>query len=309
MRGVGRVRGCRPADLLDDVPFLRGRGQDLCPRSGTSRESGPAQLCFLGSTTVHTVSGMPRHIWERAVKGSRYWTTELVNEHPSVLDQALKHGRIEWLSPTDSEEDASYSDDGVLERLGITLSQRPRPSFWPVSESRREAQHWDDATLEMLRIPLAIRPLYSFWPAMEPRWDALGRMHRGAAVFVDAKSHPPEMLFDCQADSHSRNAIERAFAEVWRAWRIPGSDAWFGPYYQYGRRLAHAYLLNELNAEPAFVVFLYFIGATAVHGPMTREGWESPIRSAQEALGVADRLPPYVIDAFVDVSGSIPRAA
>lgn len=219
---------------------------------------------------------MPRDTWERAVKGTLYWMKELVNEHPSVLDQAIAHGRIEWLSPTESEEYAEYWDNAALARVGITLTQRPR---------------------------------HAFWPASEPHWDALGRIRGGAAVFVDAKAHAPEMSSVPWAARRDRTAIEHAFAEVWRGWRIPGSDAWFGPYHQYANRLAHAYLLNELNAEPAFIVFLYFIGATAVHGPSTREEWESSIRIAHEALGIVDRLPPYIIEAFVNVSGPTPRAA
>lgn len=201
---------------------------------------------------------------------------ELVNHYPSVLDQAIDHGEIEWRSPLAADEYAEY---------------------------------WDGASLERLQLACDRRLLRSFWPASGPRWDGLGRLNRGAAVFVEAKAHIPELFSECRASLRSRAQIERAFDEVWRGWGISGGESWFAPYYQYANRLAHAYLLNELNSCPAFLVFLSFIGAPGMNGPETRQQWEEAIRSVHDALGVTDRLPPYVLDAFVDVSGSIPRAA
>lgn len=127
-------------------------------------------------------------------------------------------------------------------------------------------------------------------------------------MLVEAKAHTPELFSQCRASPRSRAQIKRAFGEVWRGWNVAGRETWFGPYYQYSNRLAHAYFLNELNACPTFLVFLSFIGAPALNGPATREQWEKAIRQVHDALGVADRLPPYIVDAFVDVSGAVPRA-
>ena len=35
---------------------------------------------------------------------------------------------------------------------------------------------------------------------------------------------------------------------------------WSGTFYQYANRLAHLYLLHELNDVDAWLVFVYFVG-------------------------------------------------
>jgi hypothetical protein len=111
-----------------------------------------------------------------------------------------------------------------------------------------------------------------------------------------------------RARSKSRQMIEKAFDEVSHGWHLRSTDAWFDPYYQYANRLAHAYLLNELNPTPTYLVFLHFIGAPQMGGPSTRAEWERAIEKVHRALGLVNRLPPYVVDAFIDVSGPIPVA-
>jgi hypothetical protein len=62
------------------------------------------------------------------------------------------------------------------------------------------------------------------------------------------------------------------------------------------------YLLRELNGLPAHLVFLYFVNATDVAGPTTREEWEGAIKLLHNFLGVTrHKLSAHVIDAFIDV--------
>jgi hypothetical protein len=218
---------------------------------------------------------MPRRPQSPGSKGSLKWMQDLVNLHPDVLGDALGLQQIEWLSPMANDEYAEYWDDEFLTRLGIRLEQRSLPSFWPRSG---------------------------------PRWDALGRIPGGGAVIVEAKAHVLEMASASRAGTQSRQKIQNAFDEVCRAWHLRASDAWFDTYYQYANRLAHAYLLNELNPTPTFLVFLHFIGAPEMGGPTTRAAWEEAIGDVQRALDVENRLPPYVLDAFIDVSGPTPVA-
>jgi hypothetical protein len=193
-----------------------------------------------------------------------------------VLNAAIGHGAIEWLSPLANDEYAEYWDDSFLNRLGVTLPTRSLDSFWPRSG---------------------------------PRWDALGRIKGGAVVLVEAKAHIVELQSFCRAVPRARAKIQNAFDEVGHGWGIRDVTKWCDSYYQYGNRLAHAFLLNELNAIPAFLVFLHFLGAAEMAGPTTREEWERGIEIVQSDLGVSRKLPPYIVDAFVDVSGSIPVAA
>jgi len=71
-------------------------------------------------------------------------------------------------------------------------------------------------------------------------------------------------------------------------------------FYQYGNRLAHGRFLNTINSVTAKVVFVYFVGDSDVHGPGTRDEWESAITTVHAALGLPTR-PSFVVDAFIDV--------
>lgn len=84
----------------------------------------------------------------------------------------------------------------------------------------------------------------------------------------------------------------------------PGYD-WSKQFYQYGNRLAHAYLLDRLNGIPTRRVFLYLIGDDDVHGPTTRAEWDTAIHTVHRAIGLSD-VPAFVTDVFVE-SGNTPR--
>ena len=81
----------------------------------------------------------------------------------------------------------------------------------------------------------------------------------------------------------------------------PGFD-WSKQFYQYANRLAHAYFLNEVNAIPTKLVFVYFTGDVDVKEcPKTHDEWKPAIQVVHTALGLTT-LPSYVQDVFVDVS-------
>src|SRR5579859_6829629 len=109
----------------------------------------------------------------------------------------------------------------------------------------------------------------------------------------------------CLAGTRSRRRIEAAFSELWAAWGISGTDAWFDRYYQYANRVAHAYLLNELNRVPAFLVFLYVADDKGFR-TTTRENWRRAVAEAHSALGIVNSLPHYVRSVFVTVGGEKP---
>ena len=219
---------------------------------------------------------MPRRPQKPATKGSQFWTQELVNRYPDVLEDAIDARPIIWSSPLRADEYAEY---------------------------------WDQSFLDTLHVKLDKYPLNAFWPRSGPRWDAIGQVAGGAAVLLEAKSHIPEMMSACRATPLARAQIEKAFGEVARGWGVTVSAAWLKGYYQYANRLAHAFLLNEVNAVPTFVVFLHIVGDHTMRHPATIDAWKAAIDTAHDALGVRNKLPPYIVDAFIDVSGSSPVAA
>ena len=85
----------------------------------------------------------------------------------------------------------------------------------------------------------------------------------------------------------------------------PGTD-WALRFYQYGNRLAHAYLLQKVNDIPTRLVFVYFVGDADMHGPATRREWETAISVLHEALGIRGRVPGYVKDVFIDIRPTVP---
>jgi len=145
------------------------------------------------------------------------------------------------------------------------------------------------------------RPLVSFWPRGGPVWDGLALSSSGRCILVEAKSHRSEMASTCKASQRSRAMIMEALRETQRSIGLDDSCDWLDGFYQYANRLAHAYLLNELNAVPAELVFVYFVGDADMHGPASRHEWQGAISAVHEHLGITGRVPPYVRDAFVNV--------
>jgi hypothetical protein len=127
----------------------------------------------------------------------------------------------------------------------------------------------------------------------------------GHPVLIEAKAHLREMSSSCAAAApESVEAIASALGETKLAFGADASRDWLKDFYQYANRLAHAYLLNELNGVRTHLVFLYFVGDSDMGGPATQDEWEVGIAAMHDVLGVSGRLPGYVLDAFVAVPRS-----
>lgn len=221
---------------------------------------------------------MGRFPQPRGRRGSLKWTQRLVNDRPDLLEGILRPAlplarddALEWCSPRGEDGYAEYRDHAFLERLRIELTRRP---------------------------------LSSFWPRGGPQWDALARSHSGTIVLVEAKAHIAEVLSPpTQAREPSLSRIRRALAETAKFFRASAGTDWSTRFYQYTNRLAHIYLLRELNDIDAHLVFLYFTGDAEMNGPATQAEWEAAIQVLHEALGIRGRIPStYVHDVFVDVA-------
>jgi hypothetical protein len=202
-------------------------------------------------------------------KGSQRWIQEIINGDSSILDDAIRLGRIDWRSPLAADAYSEYRDDAFLERLSITLPKRSLPSFWPRGG---------------------------------PQWDALGRAATGEVVLVEAKAHLNE-LYSPQMGATAEPSVARiqlSLRETAAHLSVPDGFDWSRQFYQYANRLAHAYFLSAVNAVPAKLVFVYFIGDADMNGPNSREEWATAIHVVHHSLGLAT-IPPYVLDVFIDV--------
>jgi hypothetical protein len=220
---------------------------------------------------------MPRIILQPATRGSQLWLQKLVNDHPHVLNRALTplfglppDAIISWHSPLREDDYAEYQDESFLERLGVTL---PR------------------------------RSLASFWPRRGPVWDGLGTTTRGDLLLVEAKSHAPELTSSAAASDASLARIRASLDETRAFLHASPQIDWTTGFYQYANRLAHLYLLRELNGLPAYLVHIYFVNDHEQGGPATQAEWRSTLLLAKTLLGIRrHRLAPFVLDVFVDLA-------
>jgi hypothetical protein len=209
-------------------------------------------------------------------KGSLRWIQWYVNNDPNGLNAALaaasggRIGGVEWRSPLQADHYAEYSDGAFLERLGLNLSTR---------------------TLD------------SFWPKRGPQWDALGVTVRDEPVLVEAKSSIAELITPPTAASEpARGKISSALKETADHLGIKPTCDWSRTFYQYANRLAHLYLLNELNQSKAWLVFVYFVGDSEVSGPSSEAEWKTALQVMEGALGVRrHRLLQRKLNVFLDV--------
>lgn len=212
-----------------------------------------------------------------ASKGSQKWIQKLVNENQDMLDTEIKRAlhlpdaeRVEWRSPLEREGYAEYRDAAFLEKLGID--------------------------------PGEVR-LERYWPKGGPRWDALGRTSSGKLLLVEAKSHIPELISTLKAESDkSKSLISSSLKEAKAYWGSNGDFDWSKTFYQYANRLAHLYLLRDVNA-PAYLVFVYFLNDLEMGGPSTVDEWKGAIKLLHKCLGVRERrLEKCVADVFIDIN-------
>jgi len=212
-------------------------------------------------------------------RGSLKWVQLVANECPELINGSLRKAcmlpsrvLISWLSPIRTDELAEYRDQAFLDLLGIHLEQRP---------------------------------LRTFWPGRGPQWDALARSDSGETFLVESKAHVSEMLSPgTKASSESKILIDKSLKDVQSFLGVHPLVDWSKDFYQYTNRLAHLYLLRELNDVRAFLVFLYFVGDREMGGPSTPGEWKSAIRVVKGLLGLREnhKLSKYVLDVFIDVA-------
>ena len=116
---------------------------------------------------------------------------------------------------------------------------------------------------------------------------------------MESKAHVSEVLSPgTSASTKSKTLIERSLKELQSFLRVSPAVDWSAVLYQYTNRLAHLYLLRELNHLRAFLAFLYFVGDREMEGPWTVREWKSAIQVVRGVLGLEDRnrLSKYILD-------------
>jgi hypothetical protein len=214
-----------------------------------------------------------------ASAGSQRWLQVAVNRKPQLLLGALQRSgaigprvSVTWHSPLEKDDFKEYRDRKALDKAGI-----------------------DTANLK--------KPLEQFWPVRGPVWDALGITSEGFPLFVEAKAHIPEVASPGTKASSltSLNLIKQSLNEARRFYAPKAEASWSDVFYQYANRLAHQYFLKRVNDVPSSLIFLYFVNADDMNGPMSEEEWHGASRLIHAVLGVPKDLRPRgVFDAFLD---------
>lgn len=208
--------------------------------------------------------------------GSLKWLQRLVNDQPALLDAEVRRAvglgedvLIAWRSPLRGDSYSEYRDQTFLGQLEIEL---PHQS------------------------------LESFWPSRGPQWDALAVTPTGAVLLVEAKAHIGELTSHCAArNPSSLERIQDAFDATKQHYGAPPAANWLSPYYQYTNRLAHLYLLREVNRLDAHLVHVCFLNDRQMGGPATDAEWKRALKDVHEALGLPDRPIPGLCHVMIDV--------
>ena len=219
---------------------------------------------------------MPRLPQSAKPKGSQRWLQAAVNNCPAVIDSAIRNAGIHlddpivWTSPLDNDDFAEYWDAAFLDRLGVRLVQRRLSDFWPNSG---------------------------------PRWDGLARS--GESVFlIEAKANVKELdSSPCKAKPTSTAKIHAALNETRAFLDVDSNTDWTRCFYQYANRLAHLYLLRELNGCDAYLVFVYFVDDHTTE-PVSQRGWRAAVALTKAHLGLpkSDWMSRYVKDTYIDTA-------
>ena len=211
-----------------------------------------------------------------ATAGSQRWLQIAVNRKPELLLSALRRSgaigpriSVAWHSPLEADEFREYRDRAALAKAGI-------------------------ANLK--------KPLESFWPARGPVWDAIGITSDGSPLLIEAKAHIPEAASPAtRASAASRALIDQSLIEARRFYAPRATAVWSNLFYQYANRLAYQYFLRRLNDVRSTLIFLYFLNADDMLGPMSEEEWHGAVRLIHAVLGVPKDLKPHgVFDVFLD---------
>jgi hypothetical protein len=215
-----------------------------------------------------------------ASAGSQRWLQVAVNRKPQLLLGALQRSEavgprvsVTWHSPLEGDGFQEYRDSNALQRAGIEVAK-------------------------------FTKPLDQFWPARGPVWDALGITSEGHPLFIEAKAHIPEAATPASKATAqaSIDLIDRSPGDARKFFAPQATASWSNPFYQYANRLAHQYFLRRVNGVPSVLVFLYFVNADDMLGPMSEEEWRGAARLIHAVLGLPKDLSSFgVFDAFVDV--------
>jgi hypothetical protein len=214
-----------------------------------------------------------------ASAGSQKWIQTVVNQKPQLLLGALQRcgaigprTSVTWSSPLEKDDYCEYKDLSALDKIGIKGST--------------------------LKVPLG-----DFWPARGPVWDALGITSDGKPILIEAKAHIPEAASPGSkaSSSKSKELISASLASARKFYSPRATAKWNELFYQYANRLAHQYFLKKLNGISSLLVFVYFLNADDVLGPMSEEEWNGAIRLIHAVLGLPKDLSQFgVFDAFLD---------
>jgi hypothetical protein len=78
---------------------------------------------------------------------------------------------------------------------------------------------------------------------------------------------------------------------------------WTTQYYQYANRIAHLYLLRELNGIDAELVLLCFLNDSEMNGPSRDRQWHDAFKVVERSIGILPHeLMDHVHHVFIDVS-------
>lgn len=224
-----------------------------------------------------------RHVQNlKEIKGSLKWIRHSVNIQQHLLDDEIRRHfgllnlkPLDWVSPLSNDDYAEYSDRAFLDLLGV----------------------------ELIRTPLE-----DFWPERGPNWDALARsrVDPPQVFLVEAKAHTGELKsVGCGAEStDAKKKIDAALHKTQMFLDVSSSDgSWTGEYYQYANRLAHLYLLRELNDIDAYLVYVCFLNDEQMRGPKTAGKWEVALSDLHRDLGIKQhKLEPYIAHIYIDVN-------
>ena len=120
---------------------------------------------------------------------------------------------------------------------------------------------------------------------------------------VEAKAHIPEV--NSPESGASPQSLKRIAARLNETRAFLNADPivdWTRTFFQYTNRIAHLYLLRELNGIDAYLVNVYFLNETRMKGPAKVDEWKGALALLKTHLGVTrTKLSPYMKDLFLDV--------
>ena len=214
-----------------------------------------------------------------AEKGSQIWIQKVINEKPDLIDSQIRElcdssiiKEIVWLSPLRDDGYAEYRDQTFIDLLGTQLTNHP---------------------------------LSDFWPRGGPQWDALGKASNESLILVEAKSHIDEINSPGTGAKKqaSIDLIQQSLNATKDYLKSNSKVDWSRVFYQYTNRLAHLYLLRELNGLPACLLNIYFYNDVEQGGPDTINEWKGAIELQKILLGVRrHKLSKYMLEIFIDVN-------